>query len=89
LLELFARQYELARVDESREGALIQVVDPALVPERKSAPKRSFIALGAALVGFILIVGGLLVRQSWWRAEADPAHAESMRRLRLALRSGR
>ena len=27
LFELFARQYELARVDESREGALIQVVD--------------------------------------------------------------
>jgi uncharacterized protein involved in exopolysaccharide biosynthesis len=89
LLELFARQYELARVDESREGALIQVVDPALVPERKSAPKRSLIALGATLVGFLLIAGGLLVRQSWRRAGTDPAHAESMRRLRSALRPGR
>jgi uncharacterized protein involved in exopolysaccharide biosynthesis len=89
LLELFARQYELARVDESREGALIQVVDPAQVPERKSAPKKSLIALGAALFGFILIAGGLLVRQSWRRVGADPDHADSMRRLRLALRPGR
>lgn len=45
LFELFARQYELARVDESREGALIQVLDLATVPERKSKPKRGTIAL--------------------------------------------
>jgi uncharacterized protein involved in exopolysaccharide biosynthesis len=86
LLELFARQYELARVDESREGALIQVVDPALVPERKSAPKRSLIAIGSTLVGFILIAGGLLTRHSWRQAGQDPARADAMRRLRLALR---
>ena len=41
LFDLFARQYELARVDESREGALIQVVDIATPPERKSKPKRA------------------------------------------------
>ena len=41
LFELFARQYEIARVDESREGALIQIVDPAVPPEYKSKPKRA------------------------------------------------
>ena len=44
---MFARQYELARVDESREGALIQVVDVATPPEYKSKPKRAFIAVAA------------------------------------------
>ena len=34
LFELFAKQYEMARVDESREGAVIQVVDAAQPPER-------------------------------------------------------
>ena len=33
LFELLAKQYELARIDEAREGALIQVVDPATKPE--------------------------------------------------------
>lgn len=50
LFDLLARQYELARVDESREGALVQVVDVALVPEKKSRPKRVLTALTASFV---------------------------------------
>ncbi|MFZ9656250.1 MAG: Wzz/FepE/Etk N-terminal domain-containing protein, partial [Limnohabitans sp.] len=45
LFELFAKQYELARVDESREGAVIQVLDVAQPPERKSKPKKALIAI--------------------------------------------
>ena len=53
LFELFARQYESARVDESREGALIQVVDLATPPERKSFPRRSLFAALGALIGLV------------------------------------
>lgn len=49
LFELFARQYEVARVDESREGSLIQVVDVAQPPEHKSYPKRGLVAVLATL----------------------------------------
>ena len=62
LFELFARQYELARVDESREGGLIQVVDVATPPERKSKPKRSLIALAAALFFGLALSGFAIVR---------------------------
>ena len=62
LFELFARQYELARVDESREGGLIQVVDIATPPERKSKPKRSLIALAAALFFGLALSGFAIVR---------------------------
>ena len=62
LFELFARQYELARVDESREGGLIQVVDVATPPERKSKPKRSLIALAAALLFGLALSGFAIVR---------------------------
>jgi uncharacterized protein involved in exopolysaccharide biosynthesis len=62
LFDLMAKQYELARVDESREGALIQVVDPAQPAELKSAPRRSLIALLAALVGLVLLATVLIVR---------------------------
>ena len=65
LFELFARQYELARVDESREGALIQVVDRATVPEWKSKPKRALIAIGATLAIALLLIVFVIVRESW------------------------
>lgn len=62
LFDLFARQYELARVDESREGALIQVVDVATPPEKKSKPRRGLIILGAATAGMLIGALWVLVR---------------------------
>ncbi len=58
-----ARQYEVARADESREGALIQVVDPAQPAELKTNPKRSLIAIGYAILGALLCAGWLVVRE--------------------------
>jgi len=55
LFELMAKQYEIARIDEAREGAVIQVVDRALPPEWKSKPRKAQIAVITALtVGFLL-----------------------------------
>ena len=65
LFELFARQYELARVDESREGSLIQVVDAAMPPESKSGPKRAFIAAAAALLVCLLLAAFTIVRDRY------------------------
>jgi uncharacterized protein involved in exopolysaccharide biosynthesis len=84
LFELFARQYELARVDESREGALIQVVDVAVPPEYKSKPKRAFIAVAATLLSLLLLSMFILLRHSWRMAAADPDSAEKVARLRAA-----
>jgi len=62
LFDLFSRQYELARVDESREGALIQVLDAATPPERKSKPKRAQIALATAVLAGLLLSGFVLLQ---------------------------
>lgn len=60
--DMMAKQYEIARVDESREGALIQVVDPALVPEDRSWPRRSFVAAGVAVVAAFVLAVWLVIR---------------------------
>lgn len=82
LFDLFAKQYELARVDESREGGLIQVVDAAAPPEKKSKPKRFVIALGATFTGGIILVAAVLIRRSWRAAVNDPANTDQLARLR-------
>jgi uncharacterized protein involved in exopolysaccharide biosynthesis len=56
LFELFAKQFELAKIDEAREGAVIQVLDTALPPERKSKPKRLMVALISALAAGLLLL---------------------------------
>jgi uncharacterized protein involved in exopolysaccharide biosynthesis len=57
MFELFAKQFELAKVDESREGAVIQVLDIAQPPERKARPKMAMIAIIAAFSsGFALLL---------------------------------
>ena len=85
LFELLAKQYELARIDEAREGALIQVVDPATKPEYKSKPKRGLIAIVATLASLVLL-GAFIVMRQWWReSAADPSNFHRVGRLRAAL----
>ncbi|MDG0835882.1 Wzz/FepE/Etk N-terminal domain-containing protein [Roseateles saccharophilus] len=64
LFELFSKQFEMARLDESREGALIQVVDVATPAEWKSKPKRASIALGATTVAFLVLAIWVLATNS-------------------------
>jgi uncharacterized protein involved in exopolysaccharide biosynthesis len=86
LFELFSRQYELARLDESREGALIQVVDKAQRPEWKSRPKRAWVAIGVTLATALLLLAGLLGRHAWRQAALHPDNAARISRLRAAWR---
>jgi len=86
LFELFAKQYELARVDESREGAVIQVLDVAQPPERKSKPKKALIAIIATLAtGFALLLW-VFVRQALRNASNSPETAEKLQTLRTGWR---
>ena len=72
LFELFSKQYEMARVDEAREGAVIQVVDAATPPERKSGPKKALIAIMATFAsGFVLLLF-VFVRQAVRNAGSNP-----------------
>jgi uncharacterized protein involved in exopolysaccharide biosynthesis len=86
LFELMARQYELARIDESREGVLIQVVDEAKPAEWKSKPKRALVTLGAALGTLVLLLCAAVVHHGWRETTRQPHSAAKLAELRSALR---
>lgn len=53
IVDILARQVELATLEEAEGGGLIQVVESATPPSKRSFPKLGQIALGAAVIGFL------------------------------------
>ena len=88
LFELFSRQFELARVDEAREGALFQVIDAAQPPEKKSRPKRAITGLVTTLLVATMLLAWIVAADAVRRFRARPGGAERMDRIKQAL-SGR
>jgi len=60
VFELLAKQYELARIDEARDGSSIQIVDLAVQPERNSKPYRALISIASALSAFVIALAWVL-----------------------------
>ena len=89
LFDLFSKQYELARVDESREGALIQVIDPAMPPERKSRPKRAVLAVTWTLVSAAGLSAWAVLSVLWRRKRKSNEGIEHRARLRAEVFSKR
>jgi tyrosine-protein kinase Etk/Wzc len=85
MFDLLIKQYDAARLDESKEAAVIQVVEPAIEPDRRSSPKRGLIVIlftfGGILAGclwtFILLGNDLL--------KPDSKTTERLNNLRYAL----
>ena len=86
LFELLAKQYEMARIDEARDATVIQVLDHAITPERKSRPKRALITILTALVAGFLAVIWAFIREAGQRARQDPQQSERLNLLRRYLR---
>ena len=89
IFDVLAKQLELAKLDEAREGAFIQIVDPAVPPEKKSSPNRSLLTIAGLSVGFTLGIMLALLRGGLVRMQHNPATKEKLDLLKLSLWKGR
>jgi tyrosine-protein kinase Etk/Wzc len=89
LFELLSKQYEAARIDEAKAAPVIQVVDRAVPPDKKSGPHRLLITLGCGFIGFCLGYLFAAVTQALRRAAEVPEYAIKIARLRSAFRFSR
>jgi tyrosine-protein kinase Etk/Wzc len=87
IFDLLARQYEVAKVDEARQGATVQVVDLAIVPDRKTSPQRTLIVLGALILGLLLGVTWALTKESLTRLSDDPVKQQRLDALKRLISS--
>ncbi len=87
MLASMLRQYEVAKLDEAKEGPALQQVDVAQPPDRKSKPSRALIVLAATLAALLLSSMFVVVRR--YRAlvrEQDPEAAQAWERMASAWR---
>jgi tyrosine-protein kinase Etk/Wzc len=56
VFELLAKQFEIAKLDEAREGSIVQVVDAAVPPDKKSSPQRTLIVMASTVLAFFVAV---------------------------------
>jgi len=85
LFDLIAKQYEIARSQEAAEGTLIQVLDPAVVPDKKSKPYRALIVLATLVIAGFLGVLAAFLMEARERAKRDPQQARQLDELRQLL----
>jgi tyrosine-protein kinase Etk/Wzc len=86
LYDFLSRQLEAARIDEARNAVIVQVVDKALEPEKKSGPKRMLIVALTTVLGFLLASFFVLLRDALRRRRLDPAEAARLNQLDQYLR---
>jgi len=71
--ETLTQQFELAKVQEAKEIPSVKVLDAASLPERKSFPPRTLIALLGAFVVSGAAAMSIVARASWEEADSkDP-----------------
>jgi tyrosine-protein kinase Etk/Wzc len=66
LFEILAKQYEAARIDEARLAPVLQVVDFAVIPDKKSWPPRKLLIFAAGCLG-ALAAGAFVLVQDYRR----------------------
>ena len=90
LLESMVRQYEIAKLDEAKEGPVLQRVDVAQPPDRKSKPARAMIVLASTLLAMLVACLFVIVRGYSARTrELDPQSALAWRNVAQAWRPRR
>lgn len=75
LFTLLKAQEQEFRLKENFNVPTVELLDRAHPPDRRSSPKRKLVVLGMMLAGFVLGLGGALVRERQGRSADRPAVA--------------
>ena len=78
LFELLAKQYEAAKIDEARDALIVQRLDRAIMPERKSWPPKTALMLASMLLALLIAVSIVLMWEWLKKAKEGPHFAAQL-----------
>ena len=78
LYEQVAKQYELAKLDEAKDPTLLQILDKAIVPDKKSKPQRMIITISAIFIGLLVGIALAFIIEAIRRIKSNEAGALKM-----------
>lgn len=87
LYELLVKQFEVARLDEARDSALIQQVDDAIPPVNRAKPQPILITILLGGVTFFFVVALAFVFQAIEKSRLNRDHAEDWNELINSVKS--
>ena len=83
--QLITQQYHMAKVEESQNAPILQVLDEAVAPEQRSSPKRKQMVLMAIVAsGFAMCLLAFMI-EAKNQAEIDPDQAAKLADLKRNL----
>lgn len=85
LYELLTKQYELAKLDEARDPVIIQVIDKAEPPDKKSKPKRMLMIMIAGISGLFFSIFAAFFMEYKEKISSDPENKERIDRFKKYL----
>jgi uncharacterized protein involved in exopolysaccharide biosynthesis len=82
LLGLLSKEFEAARIDEAKSAPVIQVVDHAVPPQKKSGTPRALIILASGFIGLVAAALWTVIRQLLGRVSQVPERARKLKELK-------
>lgn len=83
--QLISQQYQMAKVDEAQDAPILQVLDTAIPPERRSSPKRTQMVLVSLVASAFLMCLIAFMLEAKRQAQEDPEQAEKIADLKANL----
>ena len=87
IFELMSKQFEIAKLDEAKDSSIIQALDVAIVPDKKSKPNRGVIVVSTILFVGILTMFWILASEFLRKMKQNPAQLRRLRKLSDSLKS--
>jgi uncharacterized protein involved in exopolysaccharide biosynthesis len=69
--ELLTEQYETAKVQEAKEIPSVKVLDPAVVPTKKSSPPRTVLTILGTMLGLAVAMTWVIAKMRWDAVESS------------------